>query len=61
MKMTPMIAKVAPNSGPHAGSDRLLLFAHGIGVDGGDFQDGVWPIHFDTIFKGTPLFKAWMA
>src|SRR4051812_37596493 len=29
------------NSRPHAGSDGLLLFAHSIGIDGGNFQDGV--------------------
>src|SRR5262245_16224289 len=29
------------NSRPHAGRNGLLLFADSIGIDGGDFQDGV--------------------
>ena len=29
------------NSGPHAGGNGLLFFAHRIGIDGGNFQDGV--------------------
>ena len=29
------------NSGPHAGGDRLLLLAHGMGIEGGHVHDGV--------------------
>ncbi len=29
------------NSGPHAGRNGLLLCANRIGIDGGNFQDGV--------------------
>src|SRR5437762_5121546 len=41
MATTPIIFEAGTNSGPHAGGDRLLLFADSIGIDGGNFQDGV--------------------
>ena len=31
------------NSRPHADGNGLLLFAHGIGIDGGNFHDGMTP------------------
>jgi hypothetical protein len=41
MATTPMTFEAGPHSGPHAGRDRLRLFAHGIGIHGGHVHDGV--------------------
>ena len=41
MATTPTLSEIAPHSGPHAGRDGLLLFAHRIGIDGRNFEDRV--------------------
>jgi hypothetical protein len=36
-----MTCAARPNSGPHAGGDRLLLFTHGVRIDGRNFHNGM--------------------
>src|SRR5262249_26302599 len=43
MPMAPALtlSERPPHSGPHAGRDRVLLFAHRVRIDGRNFYDGV--------------------
>ena len=41
MATTRITFEAPTNSGPHAGGNGLLLFADRIGIDGGNFHDGV--------------------
>jgi len=41
MATTPITFAAGTNSRPHAGGDGLLLCADRIGIDGGNFHDGV--------------------
>src|SRR5215471_143637 len=41
MAPTLTLAETPPHSGPHAGRDGLLLFAHRVRIDGRNFEDGV--------------------
>jgi hypothetical protein len=41
LETTPTTSEARPKSGPHAGSDGLLLLADSVGIDGRNFHDGV--------------------